>query len=682
MPIKFTSPAFLFALFFIAVPIIVHLFNFRRFKKVLFTNVRFLKELKEETSSRNKLKHLLVLISRILAVSFLVFAFAQPYIPLQNTMQVKGGTRAISIFIDNSFSMEALAKEGTLLDVAKNKAKEIASAYQPSDQFQLLTNDFTGAQQRLINREELFDLIEQVKISPVSKKLSEIISRQKDALSSQNSAIKLSYVVSDFQKSNDDFEQVQNDSLLKVTLVPLNAQNTGNVFIDSCWFSAPAIQLNQPVEFNIVLKNTGNESAENVPLKLLINGLQKSVTSLSVPAKGESITKLSFSVSQPGWQKGEISIIDHPITFDDHYYFSFEVASQLSIYSLSKSFHTNPYVNALFGKDAYFSLKTSGENQVDYTTLQQSNVVILDELKTISSGMAGEIKKFTEHGGSLVLFPDSAIDFNSWQSFLQSVDADHFTAFNSNPDKVEKLSTGHALFKDVFEKMTDNMNLPSVSMHYELSTGVRTSKETLIRLQSGGAFLNKYSFGKGNIYLFTVPMDPAFSNFTRHALFVPVLYKICLLSHPLNELQNTIGKNNSVTINKEISGEETFHLVNKEKAFDVIPESRNDQYGLSVFFGDFLKESGNYDLQFKGNTVADIAMNYNRNESQLDYFDATQLQSKVDEARLSNFKLADGSHADLAKKIAQANEGISLWKWCIILVLVFLGLEIVFLKLL
>ena len=114
---QFTYPAFLFALAALAIPIIIHLFYFRRFKKVYFTNVKYLEEIKEETSSRNKLKNLLILLSRILAICGLVFAFAQPFIPQGDT--VKKGNNAVSIFIDNSFSMNAVQNEIPLIDIAK-----------------------------------------------------------------------------------------------------------------------------------------------------------------------------------------------------------------------------------------------------------------------------------------------------------------------------------------------------------------------------------------------------------------------------------------------------------------------------------------------------------------------------------------------------------------------------------
>ncbi|MBS1623579.1 MAG: BatA domain-containing protein, partial [Bacteroidetes bacterium] len=101
---QFLYPSFLFALAALAIPVIIHLFNFRRFKTVYFSNVSFLKEVKEETTSRSRVKHLLVLAARMLAVAFLVLAFAQPFIPKKNT-NIASGKKYVSVYVDNSFSM-------------------------------------------------------------------------------------------------------------------------------------------------------------------------------------------------------------------------------------------------------------------------------------------------------------------------------------------------------------------------------------------------------------------------------------------------------------------------------------------------------------------------------------------------------------------------------------------------
>jgi len=232
---QFLHPGFLFALFAISIPIIVHLFNFRRYKTVYFSNVRFLREVQEETSSRSKLKHWLVLASRILALSFLVFAFAQPYIPSKRN-HVAAGRKFVSIYIDNSFSMNAVSGGRSLFDKAKLAAKEMAGSYSADDEFQLLTNDFQGRHQRLVGKEEFMGMVDELEISPAVRNLSEITRRQKDALSRENSSSQVIYLLSDFQKN---MGALNIDSSVSYNLIPLAADAQENIYIDTCWFNEP-----------------------------------------------------------------------------------------------------------------------------------------------------------------------------------------------------------------------------------------------------------------------------------------------------------------------------------------------------------------------------------------------------------------------------------------------------------
>ncbi|HQV00438.1 MAG TPA: BatA domain-containing protein, partial [Bacteroidia bacterium] len=225
MNVSFVTPAFLYALFLIAIPILIHLFNFRRFKKVAFTNVRFLQQLKEETNAQSKLKHLLVLICRILAIVFLVLAFAQPFIPQKK--QPVAGQQAISVFVDNSFSMDAIGSQGTLLQQAQEKAIEVARAYTATDKFQLLTADFNPENQRMLSREEFIDQVQQIKSSAPGKTLSQIRARQNEALLNAGISRQQSYIISDFQQNYFDFNLLKTDTA-PVSLIALAAKTTNN----------------------------------------------------------------------------------------------------------------------------------------------------------------------------------------------------------------------------------------------------------------------------------------------------------------------------------------------------------------------------------------------------------------------------------------------------------------------
>ena len=152
----FANPSVLWALFLLIIPIIIHLFKFRRYKQVQFPSIRFLQKIDQDQKAKRRLKDILILISRLAALSALIFAFSIPF--LGETKKVSKGN-VVSIYIDNSFSMENESNQGKLLDLAKKKAEELALTFQPSDQFQLLTNDMETRHQRLVNRQAFLQFL-------------------------------------------------------------------------------------------------------------------------------------------------------------------------------------------------------------------------------------------------------------------------------------------------------------------------------------------------------------------------------------------------------------------------------------------------------------------------------------------------------------------------------------------
>ncbi len=679
MGLSFVYPEFLFALTLLSIPVIIHLFNFRRFKKIIFTNVRFLREVKEETTSRSRIKYLLVLLSRLLAVAFLVMAFAQPYLPASNQARISSD-RALSVFIDNSFSMEAHGREGTLLDEAKAKAREIAGAFQPADQFQLLTGDFEPAHQRMVNRDEFLDMVDQLKISPAVKSISEITSRQREALNNSTGKDKTAFIISDFQSSATDFMACRADSLIPVTLLPVKASAQNNLYIDSCWFSSPIIRLNSPAELNIRIRNASPEMAENIPVKLTINGLQKAIASVSIGPEASSVTKMSFAVGHAGWQEAVVTLTDFPITFDDHYFFSFEITGSRQVVCINQQ-SESPYLKALFSAENNFILKNLPVSNIDYSLFSSARLVVLNELHEISTGLADELVKFVRRGGSLVIFPDSIPDMPSYLNLTLALKMDGYAALNRVPDKVSRIDIRNDLFSDVFEKIPENMDMPVVQKYFEMTSGSKSNREVILKLEGGSTLLNRYVLDKGKIYAFTVPMNPAFSGLSRHAIFAPLLFKIALLSQTTGVLSYVIGQQTNVLISSlEAGGEDVFHLINEEAKTDLIPAHRADPAGVNLDIPVEIRTAGNYKLTFKDKIIALLAFNYDRKESELHMLTSDQLELQAQANRLFNFHTLEPGKKDITKTLREMNEGIRLWKWCVIFTLVFLLVEIMLLK--
>ena len=679
---SFTYPAFLFALSAIAIPIIIHLFNFRKFKTVYFSNIRFLKEVKQETQAKSKLKHLLVLAARILAITFLVFAFAQPFIPVENK-KVVIGDKAISIFVDNSFSMDAINKNGTLLDEAKKRAAEIVSAYKATDRFQLLTNDFEGKHQRLVNKEEFTQLLDEIKIGPGSHSISEIATRQMDVLQHFGTEIKISFIISDFQKSSVNIDQIKNDTGISFNLVPITAAEKNNVYIDSCWFETPVRQFGQIEKLHVRIKNVSDKILENNSIKLFINEVQKTPASFNIDKESETEVVLSFASKEIGFQSCRIELNDYPVTFDDKFYFSFEVAKNIPVLCINSfiediSKSESPYLNKLFGSDSLFILKKSPENKLDYSTLSNNKLIILNELKTISSGLAQELKRFMSIGGSVLVFPNSEIDLNSYKEFLLTANANYFERLDTVATKVDRINLEHEIYKDVFDKKNlniTNLNLPLVNKHYRISKSTRSNEEYLLKLQNDDVFFSKYDVDKGKLYLSSVSLQAGFSNFPKHAIFVPTLYKIGIYSQSSSPLFYTIGNNETIESTNILTGENVYHIKGINTNFDIIPEHKAMDAKIEIYVHDQIAEAGNYNLYAGKDLITGLSFNFNRKESDMNCYSPDELKEQLVKMNFNNFSILDSGIQSLKQSLIEIEQGKKLWKLCIILALLFLLVE-------
>lgn len=669
----FIYPAFLFALLTLAIPVLVHLFNFRRYQKVYFSNVQFLKEIKEQQSSRRNLRERLILASRLLALTFLVLAFARPYLPNQNTIN-PGKQQAISIFIDNSYSMQTLNPEGSLLDEAKRRAKEIASAYSLNDRFQLLTQDFEGKHQRLLNRQEFNDAVDAVKISAQSRTLQQIALRQQSLLQAQPGAIQSAYVISDFQKSATGQAALKTDTGFNVNLVQLKANTLPNVAVDSVWLINAIHRPNETEKLVVKLHNYAGEDAKGIPLKLLINNTQKALGSFSIKARSTRQDTLAFSGLQPGWQQAEIQLQDNPVIFDNSFYFTFNVKAQMPVLLVNGG-EPNKYLQAAFTADAFFTPVNTNEGNVNYAGLNTYPLIVLSDIKSVSTGLAQQLKTYVSKGGTLAIFPADGADLASYRALLQPAGAAYPEKLITEATRVSTLNVQNALFKTVFEDVPRNPDLPLVQKYYQLSTATQTSSESLMELPGRQPFWNGYRSGNGKVYVSAVPLQENYSNLPRHALLLPILYRMALLSGHDQPLFYTIGKDATAeTAPVQVSEKQILKLSKGTQT--LIPDARQQEGNTLLYLADQIQQPGNYQLKKQDSLVAVIAFNNNRQESDLTYLDKAGLTQLIPE----NGEILQAGKGSLKGAITETNFGLQLWKLCIILALIFVAAEILLVR--
>ncbi|WP_259067980.1 BatA domain-containing protein [Mucilaginibacter sp. X4EP1] len=669
----FLYPAFLFALLFLAIPVLIHLFNFRRYQQVYFSNVQFLKEIQEQQSSRKNLKERLILASRMLALAFLVFAFARPYIPGQSAASA-GKQQAISVFVDNSYSMQTLNSEGSLLDEAKRRAKEIASAYNINDKFQLLTQDFEGKHQRLLNRDEFNDAVDAVKISAQSRNLQQIINRQQSLLDMQREGIKSVYVISDFQKNMAPLQPVKADTGVRISLVQLKASKLPNVAVDSVQLLSAIHRPGESEKLVIRLHNYADETAEKIPLKLLINGQQKALGSYTVNPRSVQYDTLSFSGLQAGWQRAQITLQDNPVTFDNQFYFAFNVKQQMPVLLIDGGI-VNPYLKAVFASDAFFAANRVPDGNVDYASLNTYPLVVLSDVNAISTGLSQQLKTYVAKGGTLLVFPSPEADLNSYRSFLEPMNAAYPEKLIIANVKVDGLNLQNAVFKNIFDSFPQNPDLPVVKKYYQLSGSAGSRSENLMTIPGRQPLWTGFASGKGKVYVSAVTLNDDFSNLPRHALFVPIMFRIALLSGHDQPLFYTLGKDETIEIPPvQTNDKQILKLVKANQS--IIPDTRQQEGSTLLFVADQLHDTGLYDLKKQDSTIAVIAFNDNRSESDLSYLSAAELGKLVPGAGA----VIESGKASLKGAVTETNFGLQLWKLCIILALICLGIEILLIR--
>lgn len=671
----FTNPLLLIGLVAILVPIIIHLFNFRRYKTVYFSNVKMLEDIKKKTKREQTLQQLVVLALRILGIAALVLAFAQPFIPSNKQKSKKGNL--VTIFLDNSYSMEANSKEGSLLYDAVDAAKNIVNAFGFSDDFVLTTQNFSGEESHVLNKDQMLEMLDKIQASPNSHSFKDILTFEKNSGSTSDKGNVVHYYISDFQKNNFNIADLKTDSSTTSFLIPMPTKESNNVAIDSCWFMSPVFKVGNQVTLMARIHNYGKDEVNKIPVKLYVNGKQKAVAAIDLQAGTFTDCRMVYNVESIGTQCARIVLEDAPIVFDDQLFFTYEVTDNTNIVAIQGK-EQNRFLYALYGKDSVFNYESMPYNQVNYTSLKNCDVAILSEVPQISSGMADELSKFVKSGGTLLVFPDKEID-KSVNQFLSGLGAGTYGSLLKKEMKCSNLNRESIYFKGALENQSEKLDMPVTLQHFAIN-GSKSGGELVMALENGDAMLTSYNIEKGKVILSAVAMNDDYGNAHRHALLFVPLHNVGIMSSMQSKLYNVIGVDNMQTINlKSANGDGSVSLRSKTTKEEFIPGLRSVGNETALYFHDQVKEGGFYDIVKDGAVVGTIAFNQNRQESNLESYDESELE-KMAKSSGENIEVISPDTKNIAKAITDKLNGKALWMYFLIFALLCFLAEIAVLR--
>ncbi len=683
---KFLFPTFLFALFTIAIPIIIHLFSFRQYKTVYFSNVSFLKNIKKESQNKSRLKQILILIARILTLIFLVFAFAQPYIPF-STDTKKQPNQIIGVYVDNSFSMNALSENGQLLELARNKALEICLAYPAGSKFKLFTNDLQPKHQNIFNKEQFIQQVAEIQPSPVVIPLSMIYNRfaVQQPETDESATDKHLYFISDFQRTITDFENFSNEPVYTYFL-GLRANETANLYIDSCWVEVPAHRLKQEEEMFVRIKNSSNQDYQNLPLKLTLNDSIKSITNFSVNAQNEITASLKYTNNSSGLQLGNIEISDYPFTHDNNWYISYFVEPQIKALAIYENNQNSTeglnYISALFENDDFVALDEMNIQSLQISKLSDYNTIFLVNIESFSSGFLSELKNIVAKGTSVVVFPAELKNQTQTNELLAIFNAGQISARDTTKQKISGIDFENKFFTDVFRKKEENPIYPEIAGHFQFENNSQSTETRLLWFQNNDKALSSVNFENGKVWVFSFPLEKKNEAFARDILFVPTLYNIVLYSLPNQVMSYVVGRNTFYEIPRKqnISPDSKIEIENRKKGEKFIPAINVSARGTLIEFPGQIVNDGHYLILNEDTVIGSLAYNYDRSESDLRYFNNSELKEKIETAQLKNAQVVQNAEENFSEIFDEIQNGRQLWKLCIILALLFILAEVAIIR--
>lgn len=633
---SFLHPSVLWGLLALLIPIIVHLFNFRRHKLVYFSNTSVLKTIQQESARTKKLKELVLLMLRCLFVAALVLAFAFPYQP-DKVAKVDTEEGVVGVYIDNSMSMKALSDKTTLLEDAREQARDMVNSFPPSTRYLLLTNSFEVENEYPMSQQEMLDQLDRMRPDGPPVKLNEVIDRFAMLRKAHGFAKSTLMVYSDFQENMFDLSGTIPDTALLVVAVPLRTSNRANLSVDSVWLASPVMQVEMANVLHVKVNNHGDRAVKGLPVNLVMDGKVVASTTVDVEGEGSSEVSVQIVPEHSGAIPCAVTLMDYPVTFDDSYRFVVEVRPEINVVELNDTKEQSP-VALVFANDPQFRFVSMPCNGCDFNALSKADLMVVSHSSELNPTVRQAMLDAAAEGAGVVFFHDEG------------------PYVDTNAIAVSDLAVQHEFFSDIIVDLPQHADLPQVRRHVRITLSPHTV--TLLHLANGDPLLAIQTLGKGRVYDFASTLNPEWSNLADNPIFVPLLLKMALTGGGIGRLSYIIGEDKSIAFNRlPISGLEALSLVNEDGSFRMSPayELRNNR--VTVFFQNEIPEAGFYELSVADSVWQLMAWNDSRLESEMRYVSGGEIERQIKAVGIEVSSTA-------------ATQKSTLWRWLVLLALI------------
>ena len=664
---RFLYPNMLWGLFALLIPILIHLFNFRRHKLVYFSNTAVLRNIQQENAKTRKLKYLVTLLLRCLFIAAMVLAFAFPYQP-EKQLNVNASDNLIGVYIDNSMSMKGQSQRTTLIEDARQSARDLVHKLNPSNRYLLMTNSFEIQNEYPMNQEEMLDQLDRMNTDGAPVPMGEVMDRFEMLAKQHGFSTSTLFVYSDFQENTFDLTAAKADTTMQVVVVPMLPEFTSNIYIDSVWLASPIVQVGLTNDLMVRVVNQGDKEVKGLPVNFTMNGTMAASTTVDLEKNGSAEIGMQFVVENNGEQRCSVSLMDHPITFDDAYDFVISVKPSLSVIELGTE---SSVCSLLFDDDEQFNYTLMEPSRFDLAAIAKAQLLIVNETAVMNETLQQTLLDAVSEGASLMVFP--SVDDPKSNRYLYGKLGLTLMEADTNSTSVEDLALQHAFFSDMILDLPQHPDLPKVKHHIRLKTnGLATP---LLTMQNADPLLMMETVGKGQAFVMATALNPIWSDLADNAIFVPMMVKMAFMGGKMDKMSYTIGIDKMLVLSDlNLEGDRSFLFSNAERTFELMPASEVRNGKVYLYLNDNLPESGFYDLLVNDTLNRVTAWNESRIESKMVFADRNDIEPQFKKAGFNVAAVLDTSDfatADLVEAMAHQS---SQWKlFALVALLALLG---------
>ncbi len=541
MSVFFLYPLFLFGLAAASLPVLIHLLNRRRLKRIRFPAVRFILLSQKRISRSYRLRHWLLLALRTLAVICLALLLANPIFQTGAGLFAGGGPVSLVVILDNSLSM-TWSGDGNGFKQAKEAATLLVSSLNDGDRAAVIPTNISGKEafrlkdQKIVLTKEIAG----IEVADGSANFPAALSKAYELLD-QPAGQKEIRIVTDMALTGWDQFSVASlkraDPSIPLKIIRIGRkQQPLNGAVKEIRLGGQGVGVNLPLQIEATVANFGATEIKELLVQLSIDGQSKEQKLLAIPAEGEASVRFQTRLGQPGAHIGRIILKKDGFAGSPAANFALDAQEKLRVLLVdgdpqtslvqSETFFLSRALNPSGERDASLFLPTVVLPEgLNAATLDSYQVVILSNVAALADGFVSRLQTFLRQGGGVLIFTGDKFQADNYNQKLGAVlpaqIRDKKTGPESGGEKIEKIDLTHP----ALQSLADNILQESIKS-VRVWGYLRAAGKPLIALANGDPLLLEQKVGAGKIMLMTTSADRDWSDLPVKTVFLPLIQSI------------------------------------------------------------------------------------------------------------------------------------------------------------